>query len=114
MGDRPLEFWESLAERRIREAAERGEFDDLPGSGRPLPGLDGTYDPHWWVKEWLRRTTLEDTAGELRRTIRSELPRLKTSPRSSRTRERVGVLNAAITELNRDLPADAQIDLIQI
>lgn len=28
--------WENLVERRIREAQERGEFDDLPGKGRPL------------------------------------------------------------------------------
>lgn len=28
--------WESLAERLIREAQERGEFDDLPSHGRPL------------------------------------------------------------------------------
>jgi len=27
---------DELVERRIREAAERGEFDDLPGRGRPL------------------------------------------------------------------------------
>jgi hypothetical protein len=25
-----------IAEARIREAMERGEFDDLPGKGRPL------------------------------------------------------------------------------
>lgn len=28
--------WESLVERRIREAQERGEFDNLPGKGKPL------------------------------------------------------------------------------
>jgi hypothetical protein len=28
--------WESLTERLIREAQERGEFDDLPGHGHPL------------------------------------------------------------------------------
>jgi Domain of unknown function (DUF1992) len=28
--------WESLTERLIREAQERGEFDGLPGHGRPL------------------------------------------------------------------------------
>lgn len=27
---------ESAIEQRIREAIERGEFDDLPGSGKPL------------------------------------------------------------------------------
>ena len=35
----------------IREVqGERGEFDNLPGAGKPLPGLDGTDDPDWWVK----------------------------------------------------------------
>jgi len=28
--------WQILAENRIREAFERGEFDDLPGKGMPL------------------------------------------------------------------------------
>lgn len=28
--------WENLVERKIREAQEQGEFDDLPGKGRPL------------------------------------------------------------------------------
>lgn len=114
MSDQPIEFWESLAERRIREAAERGEFDDLPGTGRPLPGLDGTYDPNWWVREWLRRTSLEDTAAELRRTIRSELPRLKASPERPGTAERVADLNAAIEALNRQLAAGDRIDPIEV
>ncbi len=29
--------WESFIERRIREAMEQGEFDNLRGQGRPLP-----------------------------------------------------------------------------
>lgn len=32
-----LHPWETLAERRTREAIEAGEFDNLPGKGRPLP-----------------------------------------------------------------------------
>lgn len=32
-----------LAERKIEEAIERGEFDDLPGKGKPL---DLSDDPH--------------------------------------------------------------------
>jgi hypothetical protein len=114
MSDRPLEFFESLAERRIREAAERGEFDDLPGAGRPLPGLAGPYDPDWWVQEWLRRTSLEDTVAELRRTIRSELPRLKASPDSAKTVERVAELNETIESLNRKLSAEHRIDPIAV
>jgi hypothetical protein len=29
-------LFESIAEQKIREAQARGEFDDLPGAGRPL------------------------------------------------------------------------------
>ena len=46
-----MDPYESLVERRIREAQERGEFDDLPASGKPLEGLRGSDDPDWWVRE---------------------------------------------------------------
>jgi hypothetical protein len=114
MGDRPIEFFESLAERRIREAAERGEFDDLPGAGQPLPGLTGTYDPNWWVKEWIRRTGLEETLFEVRGTIRSELPKLKGSPDSLEKAQRLAVLNEMIETLNRELPAGQRLDRIDV
>lgn len=35
-----LAFLERIADQKIREAIERGEFDDLPGKGKPLPGED--------------------------------------------------------------------------
>ena len=114
MGDRPIEIFESLAERRIREAAERGEFDDLPGAGQPLPGLSGTYDPDWWVKEWIRRTSLEETLAEVRSTIRAELPKLKASPDSPETSGRIKELNETIEALNRKLPVHQRLDPIEI
>ncbi|MEU6782477.1 DUF1992 domain-containing protein [Nonomuraea angiospora] len=42
----PFESW---IDRQIREAQERGEFDDLPGAGKPLP--DRPYDDMWWIKQ---------------------------------------------------------------
>ena len=35
--------FEKIAEEKIREAIEKGEFDDLPGSGKPLQGLDSYF-----------------------------------------------------------------------
>lgn len=32
-----MDWFERLAEKRIREAQEDGEFEGLPGRGRPLP-----------------------------------------------------------------------------
>ena len=58
---------ESVVERQIRLAMERGEFADLPGQGRPIEGLDETYDPLWWVKKWAERegVTAAEVAGML-------------------------------------------------
>ena len=50
--------YESWVERQIREATERGEFDNLPGAGRPIPGLNGREDENWWVKQFLEREKL--------------------------------------------------------
>jgi hypothetical protein len=51
-----MAYWyESVVDRRIREAQERGEFDNLPGAGKPLPGAGGEYDEDWWVRDWIRR-----------------------------------------------------------
>jgi hypothetical protein len=36
---------DAIAERRIREAQQRGEFDDLPGAGRPLALDDDALVP---------------------------------------------------------------------
>lgn len=44
----------SLAERRIREAIDRGDFDDLPGAGRPVD-LGEVGDDDWWLRRYLRR-----------------------------------------------------------
>ena len=46
--------FESWIDRQIREAIERGEFDNLPGSGKPLQGLD-RQDEDWWIKAKLER-----------------------------------------------------------
>jgi hypothetical protein len=50
--------YESWVDRQIREAIERGEFDNLPGRGRPIKGLNGRDDENWWVKAYLEREQL--------------------------------------------------------
>jgi DnaJ-like protein len=53
--------YESAVEKAIREAQERGQFDNLSTSGKPLPGLDGPDDELWWVRNYVRR---EGLSGE--------------------------------------------------
>jgi hypothetical protein len=54
----PSQPYESAVEKAIREAQERGYFDNLPNSGKPLPGLDGPDDELWWVRNYVRREGL--------------------------------------------------------
>lgn len=53
---------ESWADQAIKQAQRRGDFDNLPGAGKPLQGLDRPYDPNWWVKGLLERERLDMTA----------------------------------------------------
>ena len=60
-----MENWESPVERAIREAQERGEFDNLPGAGKPLRNLGSpdVDDPDWWVKGLVQREQLDMTGA---------------------------------------------------
>jgi hypothetical protein len=40
---------------QVRQAMERGDFDDLPGAGKPIEGLGGHHDPNWWLKKLVER-----------------------------------------------------------
>ncbi|HXA68221.1 MAG TPA: DnaJ family domain-containing protein [Bryobacteraceae bacterium] len=54
-----MDKWESIAERKIREAIEAGKFDNLPSKGKPIE-LDIDPDPEpvdgasFAPREWLR------------------------------------------------------------
>jgi hypothetical protein len=47
-----------VAENKIRTAIEAGEFDNLPGFGKPSPLIDEPYDPHWWLRRKLKQENL--------------------------------------------------------
>ena len=47
-----------IADNKIRAAIEAGEFDNLPGLGKPAVIFDEPYDPHWWIRRKLKREEL--------------------------------------------------------
>ena len=49
-----MDKWESIAERKIREAIEAGAFDNLPCKGKPIE-LDTDPDPSLWMAHHLLR-----------------------------------------------------------
>ncbi|MGI5151105.1 DUF1992 domain-containing protein [Plantactinospora sp. CA-294935] len=102
MSSRP----ESRVERQIREAQERGEFDNLPGAGKPLPGHGGTYDENWWIRDWVRRENLTDIGPASLRIRREaeQLPeRLARESSEPAVRAIVTALNERIVLARRGL-----------
>ena len=48
--------WESLVDKKIREAIEAGEFDNLTGTGQPIDLSENPFeDPHWRTAHRLLR-----------------------------------------------------------
>ena len=50
-----IEHQQTWVDVQIRRAMERGDFDDLPGAGKPIQGLGAEHDPDWWVKQLVER-----------------------------------------------------------
>lgn len=90
--------YESWVDRQIREAIERGEFDNLPGAGKAIH-LDD--DPNWWIKAKLESEDLSGllpTPLALKREV-EQLPQvLAEIPTESQVRDLVEDLNRRIKE----------------
>ena len=110
--------FESWVEKQIREAAERGAFDDLPGAGKPLPGLNRPHDEMWWIKDKIRREGLSADAllpEPLR--LRKEIERLPETvaalPTERAVRETVAELNRRVVDWLR-APSGPQVHVAPV
>ena len=90
--------FENWIDRQIREAMERGEFDNLPGAGKPLD-LDTSED--WWIKAKMRAENLEAVLP-LPLALRREVADIQDAVADCRTeaevRERCEALNERVRE----------------
>jgi hypothetical protein len=48
----------AFIETAIQVAIRRGDFDDLPGAGKPLEGLGTHHDPDWWIRRKIQQENL--------------------------------------------------------
>ena len=93
--------YESWVERQIREATERGEFDNLPGAGKPIPGLNGREDENWWVKGLLEREKIPMPLPTSL-AMRKEIASLPETLAEVRTEEEVRAIVVDLNERIRD------------
>src|SRR5690349_17737875 len=45
-------------DQQIRVAMARGDFDHLPGAGKPIKDLGAQHDPDWWLKRLIERENI--------------------------------------------------------
>ena len=96
----------AYVETAIQQAIRRGEFDDLPGAGKPLEGLTGRHDPDWWIRRTIEREQLRGL-GPPALTLRVENAeledRLDRMHRESDVREAIEDFNRRVIEARRQL-----------
>jgi hypothetical protein len=105
--------FETWVERQIREATERGEFDDLPGAGKPIPDLDEPHDELWWVKGKLRRehfSYLPPTIA-LRKEAEEALEAALGAATEDEVRRIVTAINTKIVDGNRKAASGPPLNL---
>ncbi|WP_280336449.1 DUF1992 domain-containing protein [Nocardia wallacei] len=109
---------ESWVDKQIREATERGEFENLPGAGKPIPGAGQPVGEDSWLRDYLRR---EGVTGEgvlpPSLLLRRDLERLPERVRHLRferdVRELAAELNARIVDWQR-LPTGPHVTVAPV
>jgi hypothetical protein len=98
---------------QITRAMERGEFDNLPGAGKPLGDLGSPYDRDWWLKKLVEREqiTVLPAALQLRKDDAELDARLDELFAEAEVRREVEDFNARVMRA-RYSPQDGQPPLV--
>jgi hypothetical protein len=105
---RRMEHQGMWVEMQIQQAMRRGDFDNLPGAGKLIPGLDRPHDPDWWVKSLIERERISG-AGVLPPALALRTENLELDDRLDReatpeaVRAALEDFNARIVDARRQL-----------
>lgn len=95
-------------EQRLQELAEEGYFDDLPGSGRPIAGLDEQYTPAWWAARWVQRDAARRDSESVRTRLAADICEALELP-APEARERLLQIKDGVVTLNALLDSALQL-----
>ena len=96
----------AIVESAIAQAIRQGQFDDLPGAGKPIPGLSATHDPDWWIRRKIESENLTGLGPPalLLRTEHAGLDDALDALRTEReVREHLDDFNRRVIEARRQL-----------
>ena len=97
--------FETWIDKQIREAQERGEFDDLPGKGKPLPDIDHPRDELWWVRRKLKDEDVSvlPPSMQVRNDLDDARRKIAATDDEATVRAIVAEINEKIREVNRSV-----------
>lgn len=97
----------SWVDLQVQQAIARGEFDDLPGAGKPIEGLGADHDPDWWLKKLVEREQLVvlPPSIQLRKDDAALDDLLDEQTTEQAARELVEDFNARVIKARYSLPA---------
>ncbi|KRV48540.1 molecular chaperone DnaJ [Wenjunlia vitaminophila] len=106
--------FETWVDKQIREAEERGAFDNLPGAGKPLTGLDQPYDELWWIREKMDRENVSylPPTLALRKEAEDALTAASRAGSEREVRRIVTEINVRIREAIRAEPEGPPLNLV--
>jgi len=108
--------WETWIDRQIREGMERGDFDDLPGHGKPIADVDRPHDDLWWVRNKLQRegvSYLPPTLA-LRKDVEDAQAAVESAASEAEVRSLVADINERIRAVNRQATAGPPSNLMPL
>ena len=93
-----MEQQQTWVDLQVRQAMERGDFDDLPGAGKPIEDLGEQHDPDWWIKKLVEREQIAVLPPSLRcaRRTPSSTHRSTSSTREADVRREVEDFNERV------------------
>ncbi|MGW6564504.1 DnaJ family domain-containing protein [Streptomyces sp. NPDC054975] len=105
--------FESFVDKQIREAAERGEFRNLAGFGRPLDDDTAPYDALWWIKQKMHRegASVLPAGLALRKDAEDAREAVDRAVSEAQVRRILGEINTKIAEALRRPPAGPPLNL---
>jgi len=103
---RSMDLRAQYVEVRLQQAMRNGDFDDLPGVGKPIENLGEVHDPDWWIRRKIEReniTGLGPPALTLRTEDAGMDARLDAIVSEREVRETLDDFNRRVIEARRQL-----------
>jgi hypothetical protein len=91
-----------------------GQFDELPGSGKPLPGRGVADPPGWWAQRLLEQETRRRLTTNQRARLEAELGSVWMIEDEGSARAAIEALGRSLSEVDAGLPLEERLTALDL